>query len=836
MYTETFKDHIMSWKGIILFVCLLVLVGAMGIKYVLDLSNYGSNPDTDAEHTPAEHSVVEVGPGRNFFLPDWRHKLIGRDEKMETVTNYLKDDTVQVVNLFSAPGYGKSEMSLHIGHNELKFGTDVYYINVKILTDIKRLQEKLISIGELKAATGEDKIVKWAEQINRTTLLILDNVDGRTWGNDIVLAKFYTDFVKVLLQYSHSNLKVLITSQQEIKMSSKFRSVPLPTPGLESCVTMFSEFANEVSNDIYTVIDGACAVESPLCIPKSKVETMCTLVGKVPKAVEVLASVLSPPFITISFVIERLEEINALKYLNKSANVGDETLLSAFEIAFKFISFKYQVCCLLLTKFPGALTVAKTELIITPDLMTPYSESFHVRECLNELYRRSFIEITSYSNLKGECYFHTLTRNFLMITDEVVIPRNVLEVFWDTFFAKAHDVKGQEWIRDDLGMEDTELIVQFLSHGHYDSYRLAQHLTYNYDIKQFLKMGTITERYQLINDAAVNALLADCKLAGLTYPAANISIILNSYYNIFAHILPYDEHYMDKLAVCVTKVEQLYSLKKSSDYLALFKGFDFYYMVNMKCRRIQNSHKLCNERWKFNLLHFIRKLILVMHTLVDHCNHKIQTPGCTSNLARYTNAGLISYIEGDETKAGQYLWLALNSSSKCVEVRNAIMYIALYSIFSKRSDQQIAKESLASIVQINFQDVDMTCHQTLYMDIVIPFLNSTNCTDLAGELWKKTNEFTALSTSSDKTGLKDSLEVPHWLMNAEVIRSMKPSDAYKAGVRVGQFAALKSTPLFGPDESSQLTPEIAEEILEGKASLFCFVSKDMVEECHSHHS
>jgi len=386
MYTETSKDHRMPWKGILLFVCLLVLVGAMGMPHVLDKiwpSDYGKNPSTDAEHTPAEHSVVEVGPGRNYFLPDKRHKLIGREKEMETLTNFLKDDTVQVVSLFSAPGYGKSEMSLHIGHNELESGVDVYYINVKILTDIKRLQEKLIDIGELKAATGEDKLVKWAEQINRPSLLILDNVDGRTWGNDIILAKFCTDFVKVLLQYSHSNLKVLITSQREIKMSSKFRPFPLLPPQLESCVSMFSEFVNEVSNVFYTITDETCAVESPLCILKSKVKRMCTQVGKVPKAVEVLASALSPPFITFDFMIGRLEEkFNALKYLNKSANVGDETLLSAFEVAFEFISPEYQVCCLLLTKFPGFLTLAKTEPIITPDLMTPYSESFHVRECL----------------------------------------------------------------------------------------------------------------------------------------------------------------------------------------------------------------------------------------------------------------------------------------------------------------------------------------------------------------------------------------------------------------------------------------------------------------------
>ena len=658
--------------------------------------------------------------------------------------------------------------------------------------------------------------------INKKSLLILDNVDGASWVHDEALANFQKHFIEAILEYSHSNLKILITSQQEIKPVSEFRSLQLLPPSPESCVSMFTLFVNEASNEIYTIADHTCVTDSPFCIAKSQVETLCSQVGRIPKAVQVLASTLTST-ITIGSVIERLEEkFNALKVLNES----DYTLLSAFELAFEFLQpEEYQVCCLLLTKFPGFVSVATTEPVITPDLMARYSESFHVRRCLDKLSRKAFIETTSYKTVKINFHFHTLTRDFLMNTRKVAVPRDVLETFWATFFEKAGDVKEYAWLRDDLGEEDTEIIEEFLSDGRYDSYRLAQHLTYNYDIKNLWRFGQISKSKKRLLDKAVSTLLTDCKQPGMTYPAAEIFITLNSYHNIFAHILPDDdEGFMEKLFACETKAEQLNSLKNGSDYMAMFKGFDFYHTVSSKCESIQNSHELCNKRWKYNLKHFIRKLILVVHALVDHCNRRVRTPDCIRNIARSVDAGMISYSEGNDENAIEYLQLALkDNSSSCKDIHDMIVNIALYSIFTKRNELENSEETLRRIDRINFQDTstNLACHRGVYMDIVIPFLNSTNKTDLAGEMWGRYvhDKSTAVSDGSLKMSLPDVSEV-------------KPSNAYAAGVKTGQVVALK-TPGSSPDESNQLTPEIAKKILEGKASLFCFVFKDMIDECHS---
>ncbi len=819
---------------ILILVCsILVVLASVGLNQIISYHERSSVVVQPYVNTPKD-SLVEQHHGRNFELPDMQNKLIGREEEMEIITNHLKNRAVNVVTLFSAPGYGKSEICLHIGHNQMESGVDVYYINVKVLPNLERLTEKLIGISKLKLSSGDDKLIHWSKLIHKRSLLILDNVDGMSWYNDKALAIFRTLFVKVLLNYSHSNLKILITSQYEIKPPSKFRSLHLLPPSLGDSVDMFTMFVNE-SIDGYSVTDQVCVVESSMCTTEAKVVKLCTQVGRVPKAVEVLAKALSY-LITIDFLIERLEEkFNALKYLKKRTKAGDEALLSAFELAFEFVESEDQVCCLLLTRFPGFISVAVTEPVITPDLMAHYSKSFHIRECLEKLAQKSFIETVSYANLKVDFYFHTLTRDFLMITDEIVVPKEILETFWDKFLGKAGNVEGYEWLRDDLSLEDTEIIVQFLSRGKYDSYRLAQHLTYNYGVKHILRMGTTTESLDRLRDAAVNILLTDCELAGLTHPASSISVTLNSYHNIFAHILHHhNRDYMDKLAVCEAKVEQLFSLKKDSDYLAMFKGFDFYHTVNAKCESIQSTHELCSRRWKYNLLHFARKLILVMHALVDHCNRQVKTPNCTRNLAKFANTGLISYVEGDDTKAGQHAWMALkdNSSVKCKEVRDVIMHIILYNIFSKRNYQNNAEDSLNYITQINFSEVDLSCHRVVFMDIVIPFLSWTNNTDLAEKLRKEflidADKSTAV-TDEMKPGFNGSLEV---FMNAEVLSNMKPSDAYSAAWQAGQVAALKSTPPSIPGESSQLTLEIAEEILEGKISLFCFVSKDMIEECH----
>ena len=549
-------------------------------------------------------SATKTTWGRNFGLPNIRHALIGREQEMEELTRYLRDEAVEVVTLYSGPGYGKTIMSRHIGHREIEAGTDVYYITVNVLPNVERLVEKLIEVSELEIDDRKsNKLENWAKLINKKSLLILDDIYGPSWLHETALADFQNNFTSVLLQYSRK-LKILITSQLEIQPPDcEFRSVNLESPSLPTCVTMFSRFVNMSSDTTYYVSDSPCTVENRGCLERDKVETVCTRVGKVPKVLQTLATRLSRSNdITIDRLIKMIN-VNALKY---AAKHGGKTHLSAYEATFDYIEHEYQICCILLTRFPGFFTVTSTESIITRDLMVKYNKSFQdfdVSDCLTELDGIKFIETTTYYNseMEADHHIHNLTRDYLTTTDKVSVPTEVLKAFWDAYFEQIKDTKADPWLREDLSNEDISITLDFLSRREHNSYRLARHVTSYISVN----MGGAVE---CLRDEAVYMLVADCKNFSLTYPPASVPVIIKSYINIFSNVYAgvNGQDIMDKLAMCEAKVEQLNSLVKMSTvaYFAVhFRG-----LITSRYKDIQNAHRLCSggfNSWRYNMFDFV---------------------------------------------------------------------------------------------------------------------------------------------------------------------------------------------------------------------------------------
>ena len=169
-------------------------------------------------------------PGRSFSLPVLKQKLIGREEEMKIIMDYFNLAEVDVVNLFGQAGFGKSEIAKHVGHRMIEMGIDVYFIFVEKFTDVEQLKQTLISYTDVMM------VEKWAEGLNRSTLLILDNVDGPVWIRPESRQQFQTDFLDVLVRHS-SSLKILITSQQKIgpEYEHRFRSHQLHSLSTMSC-------------------------------------------------------------------------------------------------------------------------------------------------------------------------------------------------------------------------------------------------------------------------------------------------------------------------------------------------------------------------------------------------------------------------------------------------------------------------------------------------------------------------------------------------------------------------------------------------------------------------
>ena len=335
-------------------------------------------------------------------LPFINHELIGRESEKSDIIESLRK--VDLFILYGPPGFGKSEIILHVGHEMLESGYDVHYIRVEEFTSVESLQRKLEHITRIKFE--RDKLMKWT---SNNTLLILDNVDG-VWKQSSSHKRFMDEFVDVLLHFSH--LKILITSQETV-MSSNYRydMHRLQSLSPDGCVSLYHYFLTHDSPPIST----------------RDAKEICKLVGNVPLVIKVLAQSLYGA----DFIIGRLKESmpNRQEFLSGTNN----RIWSALNISFQSMKKEHRVCSLLLVKFPIPFRQSLAKRI-TSNVMKKYTDHFLLEECVTELYKKSFIEKRKHDWLRStdNLYsFHEQIRGFLEISVEEI---NVTDNYWMNYF------------------------------------------------------------------------------------------------------------------------------------------------------------------------------------------------------------------------------------------------------------------------------------------------------------------------------------------------------------------------------------------------------------------
>ena len=679
--------------------------------------------------------------GRSFNLPVLKQELVGREREMKVILDYFDDAEVDVVTLFGQAGFGKSEVAKHVGHRMIEMGVDVYFISVEGCADIQCLEQTLMAISGTSYTNM--RVVKWAEGLTRKTTLILDNVDGRAWVEDISRQQFQATFLDALVSHS-SVLQVLITSQQEIrsKYTHRFRSYQLSSLSVKSCVHLVN----------------ISTTQGPK-IARSESEVVCELVGNVPLAVKVLAAIMSPPVnCSVSYIVKRLTETsNKLKFMASSANrVDKDRLLSAFNLAFEFIKPEFQICSLLLVKVPGSFSLDIVSNLITPDMM---KDHFYVEECLFELSSKSFLELISFKTLlvhnqKERYHFHVLIKDFLNNLEGTHSMTELLETFWKNYVSWLSSDSGEAWLLEDLGKQDLDALTHILDQHDPYSYSLAASLSSsrlvlsltvtNSDVLQLYSKKYIDGRlhYQKLLSRVASILVSDCEVPGFNYPFAGVAAIIKAYTIAFEEIICQDSESlqvcMDKLILCQPKIEELHSFAKG-DHAAMEASSYFHNsLVDVKCLETKNSHVVCKSAWKYRLLGLAHMLASVRDQCVQYCKGEQLLEGaeCRKDVNTSIVLGLEFYSLLEDDKAKRYLHATLKdgSSSSCRELHNFIAYMALYVIHSRQGDLQGMDDSLSGILTIDLEQMNMTCHTAIYGDVVIPFLLHVNETVLAKKL------------------------------------------------------------------------------------------------------
>jgi hypothetical protein len=653
--------------------------------------------------------------GDSNFLPK-RNQLIGREDEMRIVMGHLEQRTprVDLVTLYGQAGFGKSEIAKHVGHNILKMCVDVYYILAEICADVECLEVKLMEISNLSHT--HMRLEKWGQGLTRRTLLILDNVDGKAWIGDESRQQFQTKFLHPLLAQS-SLLQVLITSQHNIQSSEQvFRSYRLPSLTRENCVTLM----NAVSTTHGT---GVSERES---------ETLCDLVGYVPKAIKVLGASFSPEN-SVRFVIKTLNETsNKLGVVASNADFVDkDRLLSAIEIGFLSVQPKFQICSLLLVRFPGTFSLDLASSIITPDMMKGQNYSFTINECLRVLSAKSILEKISIENQlrerKERYHFHELITDYLDNFENKYNIAALLEHFWKNYVDWLSGDTGEVWLLEDLGKQDLDAMGRILRRNDHYAYVMAVGLCASGLGIEFINKGASmksglfeywSERAPDWQDRITDILLSACEEPGFNYPFLSIDSLINAYVVVFEERVcdDPDEDCVDKLAACQPKIEELHSLAKGS-HEAMEASSDYHDFLQAQCSYTASSHVICNSAWKYRLLRLAFKLVLVKRRCVEACQER-QPKMLNAECRKISHLilGLESYSLLADHQAIAHLDIALEGdSTPDYAFHDSLAYITLYAIYSRQGRTREMKESLTGVIA-SLQLTTCTSHHWIFYD------------------------------------------------------------------------------------------------------------------------
>ena len=692
---------------------------------------------------------------KSLSLPDIEGEYFaGRETEMNIIIDYIDNPEIKVVTLFGLAGLGKSALAQHVGHRMLEQGLDVHYIKVEEIADVKNLEQQLMDVTDTNFAGA--RLTKWA--MDRRTLLILDNVDGH-WLGKKLRQQFQTSFVQKLLQYS-SLLELLITSQQKIEFHDKnFQFYELHSLSVRNCVQLTLLMA-----------PGSNTTEC---------ETLCKLIGSVPMAVKVLTSLLKPDVsksgvYSMSDVILRLQE-DRFQIIENAGNRVKERIVSALKLAYNSLEQEYQVCSLLLAK--SRHMPEDIFRLISETMEDLGFKRFHVKDCLYELNSKSLLEHSTsrYRNYS----FHILVSDFLKssMAKDTHNMTWLLNSFWN--------VQLQESCRDGLYTEEDTLFCVSYRKGALLTFKtigrdynrkfsywqediisgimgcldlditgcLNKHASQTFSgvMGMFLHFfldfrWTLEYRFSMksLNKPGMEDIEALVRILEQGFSAGKSTAMrICGYYFV---ILNLSYHGCDSVSKrdsvskhdCLLGIEDLLSLAEARvEKLQLLAEGD---------RKIGRAsavfhtllwHLQTRSAWKSSLFLSVYALVITRDSCIRHCvdiDKTVQFPGCRDD--RHSSKavlGLEFYSLMEDDKASDCLHLALqenyNSHFRCRELHDAIVYIALYDIYSRHDNQAGMKETRDGVVA-SIQLADEVCFDlTTYNSTILPFLQYTDGND-----------------------------------------------------------------------------------------------------------
>ena len=307
--------------------------------------------------------------------------FVGREKDIRNITGYLDftSSHVQVVHIVGPPGFGKSTLAKKIGHYFLWKGVKVYYTDVRAITNLDTVAEKIMLsiVDSIKHTVTFDRLEWWVRTQYSNAILILDNCDEMIENHE----KEFLGAIRTLALSSYKkNVRYILTSQKwEADIGNYYQLYAIHNLSSEAASQLLGEIVYSLTDD-------------------QKMQ-IAELTGNVPLALDVVGAIFKfPNAPTAEEVIQGLKKhpVTTLSppelYSHLDTSIG---------LAYSFLSPDLKELCVNLSQFPGSFDQFSASRIV-------YAGT-DVEPQLKTLVRRSLL-----FNQHTRFHFHQLIREYFL--------------------------------------------------------------------------------------------------------------------------------------------------------------------------------------------------------------------------------------------------------------------------------------------------------------------------------------------------------------------------------------------------------------------------------------
>ena len=348
--------------------------------------------------------------------------FMGREKEMEEMmqfVNFRNPDT-RIVNIVGSPGFGKSTLAINVGHEVVRNGDMVHYVNMADFpskADVKIvLCEKIFDSARVVAKNiSFEGLLRWARRQFYNSLLILDNCDDVIHNQK----KEFQDVVKRLVEESMS-IKVVITSREIVPFAQSYHE----------CFRVDELSATNAQMLLKS------RVSSRVSLTQGETEEVAKLTGNVPLALQIIGSLLRlPGSTTPSTVINELA-VEPMEVLSPPSFPADKQIFNSIGLSYKYLPKELQKVGRQLTIFPGSFTLyAAMDIVCGTDFLSCPPVTF----ALQDLVWSSLLERNQRT---GRFQYHRLIREYFMYVQNKEEPSEAAQILPNFHIHYSNELKS----------------------------------------------------------------------------------------------------------------------------------------------------------------------------------------------------------------------------------------------------------------------------------------------------------------------------------------------------------------------------------------------------------